>query len=287
MWSSDMTMDGASVTWAPVQSVDWSGFITAGVHPLQEINNSATSLASDKYLFAAQAGGRWQGLGGTQVRAGAALYDFHGIESELNPATPASNTQSNDGAPTVRQRGNTMFNIASISNPSGTAVWGIASKFRVLNLTAAAEFGYADPWRFGVNADYVHNLGFDAEEIRARIGTAAANLPTDASGATGLSRPRLDGYRLEFSAGYGPRDLAGSWQVFAGYRVLQRDAVPDAFASADYRLGGTDQKAAFLGGSYNLAPNTSITARYVNAESLDLAPKYGVRTWTVDLNTRF
>lgn len=287
MWANDLTFDGVAVTYAPVFSLGWSGFVTAGAHPLQEIAGGGPNQARDKWLFALQAGARWQGLGNSQARAAIAWYDFNGIEGQLNPADPPSNSVNAESAPLLRQRGNTMFNIGSLSNPGGTPTWGIASKYRVLNLTGGADLGLFDTWRFGVNAGWLRNFGFDRNEIAARIGSAAAALPQDRSGATGLERRRTDGYRFEFSIGDGLRDLPGSWQVFAGYRVLQRDAVPDGFTSGDYRLGGTDQKASFLGASYNLARETVLTTRYISAQSLDLAPNFRVHTWMLDLSTRF
>lgn len=287
MWAPDLTFDGVAATYAPMISLGWTGFVTAGVHPLHEVAGSPSNQARDKWLVAAQAGARWKGLGNSQASIGLALYDFHGIQGQPNPADPAGNGLLSDSAPVLRQRGNTMFNLMGLSDPNGTPVWGIASKFRVLNLTAGGDFGFAEPWRVGFNVDWLRNLGFDQEEIRHRIGSAEASLPQDRSGSNGVQRPRTDGYRFEVSVGNGLRDLPGSWQVFAGHRMLQRDAVPDGFTSADYRLGGTDQKANFFGGTYNLARDTVLSARYISAESLDLAPSYRVNTFMVDLSTRF
>jgi hypothetical protein len=287
MWAPDMTFDGLSANYGVTFSPTWSAFATAGLHPLQEVAGSPTNGASDKWLLGAQVGARWQGNGQTALRAGLALYDFRGVGAELNPADPPGNTLNNESAPTLRQRGNTMFNIAALSNPTGSPVWGVASRFRVVNLSAGADIGLFEPWRLGVNADWLRNIGFDAAEMARRLGPAAATLPQDRTGATGLQRRRTDGLRLEVSFGHGPRDESGSWQLFAGYRMLQRDAVPDGLTSADYRLGGTDQKASFFGASYNVTRNAALLARYVNAESLDLAPTYRVNTWTLDFNARF
>lgn len=287
MWAADLTFDGFSASYSPAFNLNWSGFATVGLHPLQEVAASLTNRAQDKWLLGLQLGARWNGAGNSQARLGAALYEFGGIEGRLNPAEPPSNVDNNESAPGVRQRGNTMFNIAALSNPGGTPVWGIASKFRVVNLTAGAEFGWLDPWRLGVNVDWLRNVGFDRNDIASRLGTVAASLPQDKTGATGLDRARTDGLRFEVSLGYGPRDLPGSWQVFAGHRMLQRDAVPDAFTSADYRLGGTDQKATFIGGQYTWARNTSFSARYIDAQSLDSPVPYRVNSWLLDLNTRF
>lgn len=287
MWASSLTFDGVTVSYNPSFDLAWSGFATVGLHPLQEVAASPTNQAKDKWLVGLQMGARWNGAGNSLARFGAALYDFNDIEAQLNPAEPASNTLNAESAPTLRQRGNTMFNIAALSNPNGTPVWGMASKFRVVNLTAGAELGWLDPWRLGVNVDWLRNIGFDRDEIAQRLGEVAGNLPQDKTGGTGLTRRRTDGLRFEFSLAHGPRDLPGHWQVFAGYRMLQRDAVPDAFTSGDYRLGGTDQKASFFGGQYTFGRNTQITGRYIDAQSLDTPVPYRVNSWLFDVSTRF
>jgi hypothetical protein len=287
MWAPDLTFDGISASYSPAFNLNWQGFATVGLHPLQEVAASPTNQAQDKWLLGLQVGARWTSNGGSQARLGAALYDFNRIEGELNPSDPPSNALNSESAPGVRQRGNTMFNITALSNPSGNPVWGIASKFRVVNLTAGAELGWLDPWRLGINIDWLRNIGFDRDDIAARLGSAVNTLPQDKTGANGLDRRRTDGLRFEFSLAHGPRDQTGSWQVFAGHRMLQRDAVPDAFTSADYRLGGTDQKASFLGGQYTWARNTSFSARYIDAQSLDSPAPYRVNAWLLDFNTRF
>jgi len=63
--------------------------------------------------------------------------------------------------------------------------------------------------------------------------------------------------------------------------------VPDGFTPGDYRLGGTDVKASFIGGSYAPGRNTQLSLRYVNAEGIDAPVKLRVGTWTVDLQSRF
>jgi hypothetical protein len=290
LWANDLTLDGASGSWRPNLGYEWSAFATLGLHPLREINGSLTNRVKDSWLVGAQAGGQWKPGNGWSVRASAGLFDFRRIQAQLNPAgaTPGANTDFNDSAPQVRSRGNTMFNIAQLSNPNGASVWGIASKFRVLDLNAAAEYTTPDLWRFGAQADLLDNIGYDADEIAQRIGAAAQFLP-GAGACVGVARlgcRRTKGTRLEVSAARGPVDEEGSWSLSAGMRRLERDAVPDGFASGDYRLGGTDSKSVFLGGSYTPARNTQLALRYVNAKAID-GPPFSVGTWTVDLQSRF
>lgn len=290
LWANDLTLDGVAGTWRPNLGYEWSAFATLGLHPLREINSSLTNRVKDSWLVGAQAGGQWKSGTGWTVRASAGLFDFKHIEAQLNPAGAGdgSTTDFNDAAPPVRSRGNTMFNIAQLSNPNGAQVWGIASRFRVLDLNAAADYTTSELWRFGAQADFLNNIGYDRDEIAGRIGAAAQALPgSGACVAAGrLDCRRTKGYRLEVTAGRGPVEDEGSWAVSAGVRHLERDAVPDGYASGDYRLGGTDVKASFLGGSYTLSRNTQLGLRYVNAKGID-GPPFGVGTWTVDLQSRF
>ena len=90
--------------------------------------------------------------------------------------------------------------------------------------------------RITFTAEWVRNVGFNVNEARQRIQGAVQGLPQDNGGHNGLDHPRVTGYRAGFILGKELRRL-GDWQVFGGYRYLERDAVPDGFTSLDYRLG--------------------------------------------------
>ncbi len=292
LWSTDLTLDGAALSWRPVFNYDWSGFATVGVHPLREVNNSAFNFASDSVLVGAQAGVEWRSGGAWSGRLGVGVFDFRDIEGRLNPAGAGDGTTTdfNDSAPLVRQRGNTMFNIAAQSNPTGGPVWGLASKFRVVDLNGSIQYTTPQQWRFGIQGDVLDNIGWDRDEIAARIGSAAAGLPGDLNCGSGLARldcRRTQGYRVEFNVGRGPVQETGSWTLSFGVRHLERDAVPDGFMTGDYRLGGTDVKAGFVGGAYTLAPSTQLGWRYISAEGIDTPVRLRVDTWQFDLTTRF
>jgi hypothetical protein len=112
-------------------------------------------------------------------------------------------------------------------------------------------------------------------------------LPLDRTGATVLQRPRTVGYLGLLQVGASTVAERGQWQAFFGYRYLERDAVVDSFTSSDYRFGGTDQRAPFVGFSYGLARGTATTLRYISARSLDLAPLYNDDTWLLDVVSHF
>ena len=119
---------------------------------------------------------------------------------------------------------------------------------------------------------------------------AANDLPASSGCGAGVARldcRRTKGLRFEATVGRGLVEEEGSWSVNAGFRKLERDAVPDGFTPGDYRLGGTDVKASFIGGQYTTGRNTQLSLRYVNAKSIELPVKFGVSSWTVDLQSRF
>ena len=292
LWSNDLTLDGVTASWKPIFNYEWSAYTTVGIHPLREVNGSKFNRAADSWLMGAQTGIQWKSGTGWGLRGGLGLFDFKHIEARLNEAgnSDGTTTTYNDSAPLVRTRGNTMFNITALSNPNGSSVYGIASKFRVLDLNAAADYTTPDLWRFGLQGDYLNNIGWDRNDIASRVGVAVIDLPQTTgcgAGAAALDCRRTKGMRFEVSAGRGLVEEEGSWTINAGFRRLERDAVPDGFTPGDYRLGGTDVKASFIGGSYTTGRNTLLSLRYVNASSIDLPVKFGVSTWTIDLQSRF
>lgn len=292
LWSNDLTLDGVTASWRPTFGYEWTAFATLGWHPLHEVNNSLQNRTSDSWLLGAQAGLQWRPGTGWNARAGLGVFDFRHIEGRLNPpgAGDGTTTDYNDSAPQVRTRGNTMFNITAQSNPNAAPLWGVASKFRVVDLNTSLDYTTPELWRFGVQGDVLNNIGWDADEIAQRIGGAAAGLPGDKSCGDGVARlgcRSTRGYRVEFSAGRGLVDEEGSWTISAGVRHLERDAVPDGFTTGDYRLGGTDVKAGFVGASYTLARNTQLSVRYVNAQGIDSPVPFRVNTLTFDLLSRF
>jgi hypothetical protein len=288
IWAPELTFDGIAAKWSPNFSNQWSGTLTLGAHPLRvSTPSSLFNTAPDQWLFAAQGGTNWKGNDNSRLDVGASYYYFDHLEGELNPINPPGNNLNGLSAPQFRQFGNTMFNINFLSNPNAAPLYGYASKFHLLDASLDYQYGGFDPVWMWWRMDWVRNLGFDAREIANRIGPSIAELPTDAGGANGVSRPRVLGYLGSFQFGSHTLQRFGNWQVFGGYRYLERDAVPDAFTSADYRLGGTDVKASFVGLNLGISPAVSLTLRYISAESIDAVPKLGDDTWFFDLYGRF
>jgi hypothetical protein len=262
---------------------------------LQTNQSGPFNTAAEQWLFAGQVGVDWKASDESRLRLAGAYFDFSGIQGKPDPANPANNTLNDLSAPLFRQFGNTMFDIHyQVLNNTATPIaplYGYAAQFRLVNFGAEYEYARFDPMRLAVQLDWVRNVGFNATEIRQRIGGAVAGLPgvtlPNGSVVNGVEDARTNGYLVSLRMGAADLHQLGDWQVFCGARYLERDAVPDAFTSPDYRLGGTDNQATFVGVNVGTSAATSLTLRYVSARSIDSAPKFGVDTWFLDFNGRF
>jgi len=288
IWAPELTFDGIAATWTPNYAEEWSGLLTLGAHPLRITAPSSIANTSDnQWLFGAQAGTKWKGSDDSRLDLAASFYYFDHLEGELNPANPPGNTLNSSTAPQFRQLGNTMFNVNFLSAPNAAPVYAYASKFHLLDVSVDYQYTGFDPVWAWLRLDWVRNLGFDSADIANRIGQQIVELPTDVSGANGVHRARVTGYLGAFQFGSSKLDRFGDWQVFGGYRYLERDAVPDAFTSGDYRLGGTDSRSEFAGMNLGVSPAVSLTMRYVTSRSIDAVPRFAVDTWFLDLFGRF
>ncbi len=283
LFANDLSFDGIVASVEPRLTPAWSGFFTAGMHPLTSNWVGPYNSASNQWLYAGQLGGKWKAADESNAQVAAAYYDYVALEGQLNPATVPQNTLNANSAPPFRIMGNTMFNINWYSDPNGTPVYAYASKFRMADAYARYEFAQFEPTRISLTAEWVRNLGFNVNEIYQRIQGAAQGLPQDNNGQTGLTRPRTTGYRVGFTIGKSELQRLGDWQIFGGYRYLERDAVPDAFTSLDYRLGGTDQRASIIGFATGLSSRVSLKVFLTSARAIDAPINYGIDTWFVDL----
>src|SRR5262249_41162039 len=143
--------------------------------------------------------------------------------------------QYTETAAPFRQTGNTVFDINGLLNAQqGTQnfVWGLASKFRELNLSTSIDLRAYGRTHVVIDGDYVKNLGFDQQEILRRTGY--------------LVKPQITGWQAQLTVGDPALSALYAWQAYAGYRYVQRDATLDAFTDADFHYGGTDARGWFV-----------------------------------------
>jgi hypothetical protein len=80
----------------------------------------------------------------------------------------------------------------------------------------------------------------------------------------------------------------GSWAFRYIYRKLEKDAVVGTFTDSDFRGGGTDARGHEIGGSYQLAKNSTISLTYfINEIGLELDDPIDFKRLQADLQLKF
>ena len=271
VWHSDLNFDGVAATFTPWARSDRSGkpFFTLGVFPLQQVDTSAVNLAKDKWLYAAQAGLDWKMDGDTRWRFGLAYYDYRNIAAVADPIPGDGRYDYADSILKSHQKGNTMFEVAPADKP---LLYGLAADYSLVNLTATLDLAHFDPIHVILDGDVVKNVGYDKAKVDSLLSQPQA--------------ARTLGWQTKITVGWPAMQNRGDWQAFLGYRHLERDAVLDAFNDSDFRLGGTNSKGFFIGGSYGMDRNTWLTAKWLSADAIDGLP-FSVDVLQVDFNAKF
>ncbi|MEW5789136.1 MAG: putative porin [Pseudomonadota bacterium] len=271
VWDDDLNFDGLAATFKPWSRANVSAkpFLTLGAFPLQEVESAPTNLASDKWLYAAQLGVDWRVSSFSRWRVGLAYYDYRNLAGVRDSVTDGVYLYG-DSATGARQKGNTVFELAPADSPG---LYGLASDYRLVNLTAMADLGHFDPLHVILSADVVKNIGYDEARVAAMLGSAT------------YERKDL-GWQAKLTLGHPAMDLPGNWQIFAGYRYLERDAVLDAFTDSDFHLGGTDSQGYFIGGMYALDRNSWMGLKWLSANEIDGLP-FAIDVLQLDFNAKF
>jgi hypothetical protein len=298
LWPDDLSFDGVAVQAERNLVPGAFAFATVGVFPLEELSVDRR----DKWLYALQVGSDWSLGSTTQLRVGAAVYDFANIqgvrETDPPPSGPRAGTVPYFGSQypaSVRLKGNTLINL---NDPTSTAAptWGLASKFRPINLSAGLTLRAFDPIEIGVNLDWVHNSAFDIADIRRRAGTAAVDSLV----------ARTTGIQAKLTLGMARLAEKGDWQLSAAMRQFERDAWVDGFTDTTWHLGGTNYKGWQIGGQYAFDRRTSLGFKVTSTRNLDDGYRYlavlgdpnsvsgnlssaplKIDVFQIDLNTRF
>jgi hypothetical protein len=188
------------------------------------------------------------------------------------------------------QKGNSVFLLRDITpNPATPGLTpqpqfvGLASKFDVLDLNLAWDTELPDDLRLRSQTNFIRNLAYDKGEMLKRSeGEIVNNINSQGqfeSGGNALMVQFTLGNALEMKK-------AGDWNLLAGYKYIQPDALPDGFNDSSFHLGGTNAKGYFLGGNYGIDKNIYATARYMSASEV-YGPRYEVDVMQLELNTRF
>lgn len=274
VWMPDVSFEGVATDyrlrlWGPAETPR-AWFLTLGAIPIQYVplTDDYGPAQNNKWLYAGQTGFNFQFSDVTDLRFGVAYYDFEHMAGQLNAL---DSDLTNYTAPPYFQKGNTLFNIANTSD-SSSYLFALASEFRELDYILAADYGVTSRYKLNFTADYVKNLGYDAAAVAARVGVYVP--------------PRVKGYEGTVGFGSNRLDHTGAFDLFVGYRYIQRDAVVDAFTDQDYHLGGTDAKGYIVGGDLSFTKRVWLRLRYMPFDAID-GPPLGIDVWQLDLNAAF
>ncbi|MET3457846.1 putative porin [Pseudomonas kilonensis] len=300
LYSGDLNFDGVAANFNHKLNQDWGVFGTVGAFPVEYTNDTSTSNGSDKeesenkWLYGAQLGANWAINDSNRIKGAMAYYRFDDIEGQRSsPCQPWAGDPGcdSDGSRVAfMQKGNTVFLLRDITpnplNPSTTPqpqFVGLASEFNLLDLNFAWDTDLPEDLKLRSQAHYVHNLGYDEGEMRKRsAGQFANNLDSDGEVESGANA-----WMLQFTLGNSLElKREGDWNLFAGYKYIQPDALPDGFNDSSFHLGGTNAKGYFLGGNYGLASNVFATGRWLSSEAVYGAP-YDIDVLQLEINTRF
>ncbi|QVM89060.1 putative porin [Pseudomonas entomophila] len=300
LYSHDLNFDGLAAIFDQPLNRDLSLFGTVGAFPVQYSDDSASSNGFDKedsenkWLYGAQFGAKWAINDHHRLKGAMAYYRFDDIAGQRSSPCAPWNGQpgcdSDETRPTFMQKGNTLFLLRDITpNPANPAATpqpqfvGIASEFDLLDLNLVWDADLPHDFKLRSQANYIHNLAYDEGDMRKRAAGQLANNVDE----NGNIKSGSDAWMFQFTLG-NALDMrkAGDWNLFAGYKRIEPDALPDGFNDSSFHLGGTNAKGYFLGGNYGLADNVYATARWLSSEAVYGAP-FDIDVLQLEVNTRF
>ncbi len=276
VWDEDISFGGIAASYAPLRPLDEEGFdpyITIGAFPLDDIEQSA----QDKWLLGAQTGFNYEWENQNLFKFAAAFYDYEHIKGQFN--TFGSNLLDFT-APKFVQKGNTMFDIRN-DDKTNTQLAALASDYKEVDINLVYDIASFAPTHIVLIADFVRNVGFNAKEnLQALETSTKLNFGADAI------QEHADGRKVEVLVGWPKISKNGDWNVSVAYKMLESDAVLDAFTDSDFHLGGTDASGYIVKAQYGWADNVWTSFQLLSANEIHGA-KLGVDVWQIDMHMRF
>lgn len=300
LYSNDLNFDGVAAIFDHKLNRDWGVFGTVGAFPVDYTNDTSSSNGFDKeesdnkWLYGAQLGAKWAINSNNRLKGALAYYRFDDIQgqrsSPCEPWAGAPGCDSDGTRAAFMQKGNSVFLLRDITpnplNPSTTPqpqFVGLASEFNLLDLNVVWDADLPQDFKLRSQGNYIHNLSYDEGDMRKRsAGQIVNNLDSNGEIESGANA-----WMVQFTLG-NALDLKrkGDWNLFAGYKYIQPDALPDGFNDSSFHLGGTNAKGYFMGGNYGLAKNVSATGRWMSTEAVYGAP-FDIDVLQLEINTRF
>ena len=317
VYDADLNLDGAAVRlnyplW-PERGLRVRGAAGAFLLDYRDGNFPSTSLekapTKTKWMFGGQASIDWD-LQSVDWRFSAGFYQFQydrGLLSAPCPVYLGVNECSTDFTrPAFMQKGNTLFFIRNIAaDPSGEDVSvpqyvGLTFDYDVLDLSSSLDVRLPNERHLLVIGNYARNLAYRKGDLcrYGEFGNPAnftESTPGNPAGLVCTPPPGSQPARLVTGPNaymgkviYG--DLTpyrwGQWNLGAGYKRLETDAVIDGYTDSDFHLGGTNAKGYFVNASIGLFDGANLEFRWFSANEVS-GPPLSIDVGQIDLNVRF
>ncbi|CAK7031023.1 putative porin [Kerstersia gyiorum] len=307
LYAGDLNFDGVSAVFrhAPAgRPVTWFGtlgaFALEYAHGPFNWSDMSEGDSENKWLFGAQAGADWKINASNTLRGALAYYYYDNTLGQLSsPCDPLTESACDTdwSRPAFMQKGNTLMLLRDWQ-PSSTKSWneyqyvGLASKFNLLDLNLRWDTRVLNGLGLRVTGNYVRNLAFSKrrmEERSTRHGTdfiASNGIYNDNDVRVGIdSGPNAWLVQAALGNGYGLNDK-GDWQVFASYRYIEPDALPDAYNDSSFHLGGTNARGYIIGAGYAFEKNVYGQLRWSSSKEVSGAP-LSIDVLQLEVNARF
>uniref|UniRef100_B0T7P8 Porin n=1 Tax=Caulobacter sp. (strain K31) TaxID=366602 RepID=B0T7P8_CAUSK len=317
VYDTDLNLDGAAATvnypiW-PEHGLRLRAAAGAFLLDYRDTNFPATSLekapTKTKWMFGGQATLDWD-LERVDWRVSAGFYQFQydrGLLSAPCPIYLGINYCSTDFTrPAFMQKGNTVFYIRNIADDptnknAAPQYVGLTFDYDVLDLSSSLDVRLANDRHLLVVGNYARNLAYKKSDL-CRYGQLGA--PQNFSETTPANNP--DGIVCNPPEGVEPARLVtgpnaymgkvtyghlnpyrwGEWNLGAGYKRLETDAVIDGYTDSDFHLGGTNAKGYFVNASIGLFEGANLEFRWFSANEVS-GPPLSIDVGQIDLNVRF
>lgn len=302
LWWDDLSFDGAAVQYrADVNQTVFAPFLTLGAFSVENtaLNFPSTSSAKvgsrDKWLLSGQLGLEIAPDPELSVKTAIGYYYFYHLEGELSAPcialTASDSCDSDETRPGFIQKGNTLFAIRNLLPPSPPATgplyqfFGLSSPFREVDLVSVWDFHVQGAYHAIFTADFEDNVAYSGARIRRTGPVNNLNGSTANTFEGGGSA-----FQLQLKVGEPRIRHAWEWNVTAGYKRVQSDAVVDAFDDPDFfatdGVGGTNDKGYFIIANVGLLERTWLSARYFAGQQIT-GPPLQADIVQIDLNASF
>jgi hypothetical protein len=300
LFSNDLNFDGIAAQFdKALPNRDVTLFGTLGFIPLEYSSdsfpgNSQSKMKSEnKWLLGAQVGASWKVNTDNRLRGALAYYDFRNISGKVSDPCAlyagAESCSTDWSRPAFMQKGNTLMLLRNIAlnplDPANTPqpqYVGLASEFQLLDLNVRWDTKVAGNYGLRLDANYVRNLAFDEGKMFARANGGIVNNFENGGGF----KSGGNAYMFQATFGKPTPSARGDWNVLAGYKRIEPDALPDGYNDSTFHMGGTNARGYYLGGSYAFDKNAWLSGRWISTKQV-FGPPLAIDTLQLEVNARF